>query len=149
MRVYHALVSVVHALDELQVLMWYGCNLARFSLAWTGWLLVCRRRWRASLLSDQSQIELKGTYVIEGVGRTAVLHPPPIPRWTVSEGCSAGSFSAQGRSFGFGYVTTFRLTSTSKNRGRLKGNVSNRPGGGGRIAGWSGMSIVLALTRHP
>eukprot|EP00752_Nemacystus_decipiens_P001438 g1417.t1 len=45
---------------DLRVLVWYGCNLARFSLAWTGWLLVCRRRWKASLLSDQAEIELKG-----------------------------------------------------------------------------------------
>ncbi|CAM9940307.1 unnamed protein product [Scytosiphon promiscuus] len=42
------------------ILVWYACNLARFVLAWTGWFLVCRRQWRASLLSDQSQIELKG-----------------------------------------------------------------------------------------
>ncbi|CAM9936116.1 unnamed protein product [Ectocarpus sp. 12 AP-2014] len=42
------------------VLLWYACNLARLLLAWIGWFLVCRRRWRASLLSDQSQIELKG-----------------------------------------------------------------------------------------
>lgn len=73
LRVKRALVSIAHPLNELQVLLWYGCNLARFSLAWTGWLLACRRRWRASLLSDQSQIELKGTFE----GNTAVNQSLP------------------------------------------------------------------------
>ena len=51
-----------------QVLLWYGCNLARLLLAWIGLFLVCRRRWRASLLGDQSQIELKGVFGHEGQG---------------------------------------------------------------------------------
>lgn len=70
-------VAMVHILCMLsnlwsvylaQVLLWYACNLARFLLAWIGWFLVCRRRWRASLLSDQSQIELKGMFGHAGQG---------------------------------------------------------------------------------
>ncbi|CAM9639840.1 unnamed protein product, partial [Hapterophycus canaliculatus] len=52
--------STATSLCLAQILLWYGCNLARFVLAWTGWFLVCRRQWRASLTCDQSQIELKG-----------------------------------------------------------------------------------------
>lgn len=77
--------------------MWYGCNLARFVLSWTGWFLVCRRRWRVSLSSDYSQIELKGTTTKGGMARTNQaehIRRPPLTEESIflSPWNSCGAF---------------------------------------------------------